>query len=551
MTKKPGMFLLASLVTLSLCGIAHGQQAAPDLILFNGKMFTSNQARLYVQALAIRGDRILAVGDSDKIKGLAGPRTKVIDLGGRTVIPGINDAHNHLEIGPSNAMDLQFKNFDPSWEEVKGKIAGAVAMAPKGSFIRGDIGLHVFRDVSVNRESLDKVAAERPVILTSITGHAIIANSAALKAAGFREDQPDPLGGRFERLPNGRLSGVLREYARFQMVRNLANITSDDDAVAQLRETLAQASKFGITTIQDMSNAMPPERCVRLLQQVPASIRVRIIRMPTTTPSGSDIREGWPRPAVSNPLLTVSGTKWMLDGTALEGTFLPRPDSTPLGQRVQHLAMTFPLSELAAMLHESLRKDDQLILHVSGRPAPEAILQAMEDAGGEKVWARRRVRFEHGDGLVPELIPVVEKMGIIVVQNPTHLDGKDAVPSFGSQASEAGLQPLRSLLRAGISVAFGSDGPMNPYLNIMFAITHPDNPSEAITREQAVIAYTATSAYAEFVEKEKGSLEPGKLADLAVLSQDIFSVPTAELPKTQSVLTLVGGKTVYDAGVLR
>jgi len=543
--------LLASLVTLSLCGIAHGQQAAPDLILFNGKMFTSNQARLYVQALAIRGDRILAVGDSDKIKGLAGPRTKVIDLGGRTVIPGINDAHNHLEIGPSNAMDLQFKNFDPSWEEVKGKIAGAVAMAPKGSFIRGDIGLHVFRDVSVNRESLDKVAAERPVILTSITGHAIIANSAALKAAGFREDQPDPLGGRFERLPNGRLSGVLREYARFQMVRNLANITSDDDAVAQLRETLAQASKFGITTIQDMSNAMPPERCVRLLQQVPASIRVRIIRMPTTTPSGRDIREGWPRPAVSNPLLTVSGTKWMLDGTALEGTFLPRPDSTPLGQRVQHLAMTFPLSELAAMLHESLRKDDQLILHVSGRPAPEAILQAMEDAGGEKVWARRRVRFEHGDGLVPELIPVVEKMGIIVVQNPTHLDGKDAVPSFGSQASEAGLQPLRSLLRAGISVAFGSDGPMNPYLNIMFAITHPDNPSEAITREQAVIAYTATSAYAEFVEKEKGSLEPGKLADLAVLSQDIFSVPTAELPKTQSVLTLVGGKTVYDAGVLR
>jgi predicted amidohydrolase YtcJ len=335
------------------------------------------------------------------------------------------------------------------------------------------------------------------------------------------------------------------------MVRNLANITSDDDAVAQLRETLAQASKFGITTIQDMSNAMPPERCVRLLQQVPASIRVRIIRMPTTTPSGRDIREGWPRPAVSNPLLTVSGTKWMLDGTALEGTFLPRPDSTPLGQRVQHLAMTFPLSELAAMLHESLRKDDQLILHVSGRPAPEAILQAMEDAGGEKVWARRRVRFEHGDGLVPELIPVVEKMGIIVVQNPTHLDGKDAVPSFGSQASEAGLQPLRSLLRAGISVAFGSDGPMNPYLNIMFAITHPDNPSEAITREQAVIAYTATSAYAEFVEKEKGSLEPGKLADLAVLSQDIFSVPTAELPKTQSVLTLVGGKTVYDAGVLR
>jgi predicted amidohydrolase YtcJ len=133
-----------------------------------------------------------------------------------------------------------------------------------------------------------------------------------------------------------------------------------------------------------------------------------------------------------------------------------------------------------------------------------------------------------------------------VVQNPIHLAGGDAIPNLGSVLEKLKAQPLRSLLAAGIPVAFGSDGPPNPYLNIMFASLDPDRPSEAITREQAVIAYTLTSAYAEFAEKDKGTLQAGKLADLAVLSQDIFTVDASDLPKTESVLTMVGGKIVYD-----
>jgi predicted amidohydrolase YtcJ len=160
-----------------------------------------------------------------------------------------------------------------------------------------------------------------------------------------------------------------------------------------------------------------------------------------------------------------------------------------------------------------------------------------------RLRAGQRVRFEHGDGLFPDLIPRAMEMGVIVVQNPSHLD---VVTIFPDRSLTRG-QPLRSLLSAGIPVAFGSDGPMNPFLNILFASTRPDRPAERITREQAVVAYTLTSAYAESAEKEKGSLEPGKLADLAVLSQDIFTVPPSELPKTTSVLTLVGGTVVYDA----
>ena len=152
----------------------------------------------------------------------------------------------------------------------------------------------------------------------------------------------------------------------------------------------------------------------------------------------------------------------------------------------------------------------------------------------------RRVRIEHGDGLFPDLIPRAKALGVVVVQNPTHF----AV--VGEDVLKIG-QPVRTLLATGIPVALGSDGPLNPFLNIMLAVTHPHQHSEGITREQAVIAYTRTSAYAEFAEKDKGTLVPGKLADLTVLSQDIFVVPLPSLPQTKSLLTLVGGQVAYDA----
>jgi predicted amidohydrolase YtcJ len=196
------------------------------------------------------------------------------------------------------------------------------------------------------------------------------------------------------------------------------------------------------------------------------------------------------------------------------------------------------------------RDHDQLLLHVNAYPATAAMLNAMQSAGGAQIWAKQRVRFEHGDGLTPDLIPRAKEMGIVVVQNPTHLAFVNVNPDLSGHFEKIKAQPLRSLLAAGIPVALGSDGPTNPYLNIMFASLHPDRPSEAITREQAVIAYTLTSAYAEFAERDTGSLEPEKLADLAVLSQDIFTVDVSDLPKTESVLTMVGGKIIYDAKVI-
>ena len=538
-------FFLAGSLTTAKC-----QQTAPDLVLLNGKIFTSDAAHPYVQALAIRGERITATGDSAKISALDGPNTKKIDLGGRTVIPGINDAHNHLGIAPPSQINLELASPDPTWAEMKPAIAAAVLKAPKGTFINGTIGWNIFRDLTVDRNALDQVAPNNPVILQTFTNHAWIMNSAALAQAGIREDQPDPLGGRFERSPDGKLTGVIREYAVFDVERTFANQTSEADALFELRQTLSEAAKWGITTIQDMSNDMPPERCVALLEKMPTPIRVRVMRMPGTTPAGRDVTEGRPAPHSSNPLITVSGTKWMLDGTPVEGTFAPRDSHATVGDFVLHEQLTFPKDQLSSMLQETLQDHDQLMLHVSSYPPAAAMVDAMKSAGGKQVWANKRLRFEHGDGLTPDLIPQVKELGIVVVQNPSHLTVENLNPDLRNLFENLKVQPLRSLLAAGIPVALGSDGPTNPYLNIMFASLDPNRPSEAITREQAVIAYTLTSAYAEFAEKDKGSLEPGKLADLAVLSQDIFTVNASDLPKTESLLTLVGGKIVYDGKVI-
>ncbi len=539
---------------------AFGQSAAPDLVLYNGKIFTSNEAHPYAQAIAIRGERISGVGDSKTMMGLAGRNTKLLDLGGRTVIPGINDAHYHLGVTPSNELYLRFKSPDPTLAEVSGAIVAALPQTHEGTIIHGFIGPSAYPDQQLNRDFLDKLAPDRPVILGTVSGHASVLNSAALATFGIHDGEADPLGGRYERTPDGRLTGVLREYASLDLGRKLADLASESDAVKELREELSGFAKLGITSIQDMSNAIAPERCLALLDRVPSPIRVRVIRMPGSTPNGRDTREGLEVLHHHSGLVTVDGTKWMLDGTPLEGTFATRQAQAALFAAVRQaqtsgtvaaalddafatLALTFPREQISAMLEESLRDNDQLMVHVSGFLSASEMIDAMKSSGGKSTWASKRVRFEHGDGLFPDLLPRVKELGIIVVQNPSH---------FAHNMKLARAQPLKSFLVAGIPLALGSDGGgrINPYVDIMFASTHPDRPSEAITREQAVIAYTLTSAYAEFAEKDKGSLEPAKLADLAVLSQDIFSVPTAELSKTQSVLTLVGGRIVYDAGIL-
>lgn len=546
--------LIAAALAISTWGwnaVASAKEAPADLILFNGKIFTSDPAHPYVQALAIRGARITAVGDSGQIRALRTADTRLIDLGGRTVIPGINDAHDHVEIHPANLVEVEIQARSPTRDDLRKELPAAAAKAPKGSLLEATISPAIFYDTAVNRDFLDALLPNNPVMLVTITGHGFILNTAGLRAYGVGEEQQDPLGGRFERDAAGRLTGVVREYAGLDMMRTAADAVPEAAAVEQLRETLDEAKSFGITSIQDMSNAMAPARAVALFEKVPTPIRLRVMRMPGTIVGARNIDEGVGFPRHPSPLITVSGTKWMVDGVPIEGTFTPReavqiPPAPPFDALFRNLPLTFPAPEIAAMLRESVTNNDQLLVHVSGYLGAKAVLDAMDASGGPAFWRVRRVRFEHGDGIFPDLYARVKAYGIVVVQNPSHFMGLGRPDGSAFELS----QPLKSLLAAGIPVALGSDGPTNPYLNILFATLHANHPAEAITREQAVIAYTQTSAYAEFAENDKGSIAVGKLADLAVLSQDIFTVPPPDLPKTQAVLTLVGGKTVLDTHVL-
>jgi predicted amidohydrolase YtcJ len=542
-------FLSVSIFCLSVSTPTLAQQARPDLILLNGKVFTSVAAHPYVEALAIRGDRIVATGDTATIRAMAGPATRQIDLHGGTAIPGINDAHHHFSLGPPE-VDVDLKTPDPTWAQVKDGIAAAIAKNPPNSLISVTIGFRVFGDKSIDRDALDQIAPHNPVSLGTFTGHAVILNTAGLKFYNIAENQPDPLGGRFERDAKGRLTGTVREYALMNIERAAADRVPDSAAIVQLRQQLEEEAKYGVTSIQELSIVMSPERAVSLLKTVPTPIRIRIVRMPGTTPAGRNIDEGKgvpPRPA---SLITVSGSKWLADGVGVEGTFTPRggwklPAKLPFDSLFTDLPLEFPKGEYPAMLQESIKNNDQLLLHISGNLSAETVLDAIDASGGSKLWDGRRLCFEHGDGIFPDQFARIKQDGIIVVQNPLHL--APFLPPGVVPFEKA--QPLKSLLAAGIPLALGSDGPTNPYLDIMFATNPGNRPSEAITRVQAVIAYTLTSAYAEFQENEKGTIEPGKLADIAVLSQDIFSVPVPELPKTESIMTIVGGKIVYEAKV--
>jgi predicted amidohydrolase YtcJ len=538
--------MLLAFLNVLLALPARGQQAPADLILFGGKVFTSDPARPSAEAVATRGERIIAVGTSAELKRLAGAKTRLVDLQGRLVVPGFNDAHSHFVPDP-RGFRLQFRTMEPSWDEARAAIEQAVKQTPAGTWVFGRVGRDIVLNEQVNRFALDSVAPEHPVLLRAYYGHGYILNSKAMAPLQIAEEEPDPAGGSYERLAGSkRINGRLWEYAEWKPNRVLAGQVSDEDAIASLRRMADEAVRLGVTSMQ-IFPSMPVGRFARLLAEADLPIRVRAIPFSTTYPSGRDVSEirglGGSKPPQGK--VTVGGMKWVLDGTPIErGAALRRDYSDRPGWRGK---LNFPGTEIAAMVKESLGFKQQLLVHAVGDQTVQAVFDAMDAYGVKVDWGPKRVRVEHGDGLIDDLIPRARKLGVVVVQNPTHFSEPEL---FRGRWGER-MCPLRSLIEAGIPVAFGSDGPMNPFLNIMFATVDPYNPKEAITREQAICAYTYGSAFAEFAEGEKGMIGKGKLADLVVLSQDIFTAPAPELPKTSSVLTLVGGKIVYDTRVLK
>lgn len=519
--------------------LAKAQSGAPDLIVHHGKVYTADPSHRWAEAVAIRGNRIVAVGSNAEITALAGDSTKRVDAGGRVVVPGFNDAHTHQGPRPEG-FGLLLDN-DATREQVGAALAGAGDETPGDVWIFGTIGPRLLADPSVTAQTLDKVSGRRKVVLTSFTGHGKVLSASAMDALRIRENSPDPPGGWYERDANNHLTGKMFEYAGWNAERRLADTVSDADSIEQLKAFSDQALAFGITSIQNMS-MMSLARYEKVERHGPAPIRIRIIRFSMT--ENGRVTEGPDLPATDKerPLSIISGTKWILDGTPVEqGAALRRPYP---GGGENTGKLDFPPGEINAILKEGFESNQQMLLHVAGDRTAAAVFDAMRAAGPAEEWRKKRLRFEHGDGLLADLIPVAKEFGVVVVLNPMHLP-------VGSLYPAGGYDPFKSLLKAGIPIAIGSDGPMNPGLNILLATTHPGNPEEALTREEAVDAYTRGSAYAEMMENDKGTIAAGKLADLAILSQDIFRVPADRLPDTVSVMTIVDGKIVYDSATLK
>ena len=485
--------------------------AQPSMVLVGGKVWTNDPQKPWAEAIAIKENRIIAVGTNAEIGALAGQSTRAYKLGGKVVIPGINDAHTH----PGAELPAFGLSTGPA--STRSDVAAALSFAfdemPASLWISGIVGGPVMLDPAVNRAWLDSRAPGRKVILRSFTGHGIILSSAALNELAITREVTDPPGGWYGRTANGDLNGRVYEYAQWALQRRLADQLIDRGTLLDsLRAFSDEVLRWGITTVQ----AMPVTTTSfdDAWRDINSPLRVRHIFFPFAPGETSSGR--------------TNGVKWILDGTPIERGAAVREEYADNGGRGR---MNF--TSLEPLLASS---DQQLLFHAAGDATIKALLAAM----GNTDWRAKRVRIEHADGLMPDLTDAAKRQGVVAVLNPTHFFARTMFPP------QRGYSRMRSLIDAGIPVAIGSDGPMNPYLNILLATERPDIPSEAVTREQALAAYTSGSAYAEKKEREKGRIAVGMLADIAVLSQDIFTVAADRLPDITSLLTIVDGNVAYS-----
>jgi predicted amidohydrolase YtcJ len=537
-------FVVPAILFLALIGCASATRTTVDdvpiTVLTNAKIFTSDGANPWAEAIAMRGDRIFAVGRSGEVLMTAQKKSSRVeshDVKGRVIVPGFNDAHFHGGAYPEHVA-LEFSAQDPEVAEVMAKAREAVSGRPAGTWIMGDVGGRVLNDPAVDRAALDAISTTHPIVLTSWAGHGSVANSPALSGFGYDDATPDPMGGTLGRTADGKLNGRLDEYAGYQASRQFAAAVPQEDRVARYQNSSRILAARGITSVQNMSNVRPAPEAAATIAAAASPLRWRVIRFPMTTATSFGAGEEVAALPGSRP-----GAKWILDGTPVErgaAMTVPYADAPVAG------TLNFSRDTIAKMLEDADGRGEQPMFHAVGDEAIDAMLDAMDATGGAARWNGKRVRLEHGDMATAAQLVRLRELGVVYVQNPAHVSLVEMMKERYAPRVDA-VQPVRSVGAAGVPFAIGSDGPTNPFLNIMFATLHPVTPGEALTREEAVIAYTLGSAYAEFAENEKGSLTVGKLADLAVLDGDPFTASPDQLPKIRSVMTMVGGNVVHGA----
>lgn len=529
-------------------------------LLTNGKFWTGNPAHKEVEAVAIRGNRIAAVGTTSEMLNLKSPDTPVTDLEGARVLAGFDDAHVHFYSGGADLAGPQLR-YSKSPEEFRDTLAEFARRLPSGHWITGgEWDEENWTPAQLpTRQLIDPATPNWPVFVSRLDGHESLANSLALKLAGVDRNTKDVAGGVIVRDSEGNPTGILKDAAQ-GLVEKVIPPPSEQDIRTAVRAAQVYANAQGVTSVQDMSASPDVFRVYQSLLHE-GELRVRI--------SGHQPLPGWQRLAnvglladFGNEYLHIGGLKGFADGSLGSRTalmFQPYADAPTSG---------IPSAELAnrvQMFHNIQNADAaglQIAIHAIGDKANNTILDFYELVEREHGPRDRRFRIEHAQHLLASDIPRFARDHVIASMQPYHCidDGRWAEKRIGPERAKT-TYAFRSLLDAGATLAFGSDwpvAPMTPLMGIYAAATrrtldgkHPNGwvPEQKITVEEAVRAYSMGSAYASFEEKIKGSIEPGKLADLVVLSDDIFAIDAVKIADTKVTMTIFDGHIIIPAEV--
>ncbi len=528
-----------------------------DLILVSAKIWTGNPSSPAASAIAASAGRIVAVGDDARISRLRGPKTLVIDAGGRRVVPGMIDCHTHMSMGGLDllAIDLR-KTKDPA--EFTSMVAAYAGRQPPGVWLTDGAWDHEQWSPPrlPTKALLDPATGDHPACFQRQDGHMMVCNSLALKLSGIDRATPDPPGGVIVRDASGEPTGVLKDAAMSIPFR-VRPARTKEEIVAGLRAAVAHAAKNGITSVQDLPGDpldLPAWDEIRRSGGLTVRVNYRpsLTDWPAAKKAQADYRQ--------DDWLKVGGVKGFMDGALGAGTAVMfEPFSDDPGNSGLHAAEAIPLWKIEERIAGADAAGLQVEVHAIGDKAIRELLDIYARVAKKNGPKDRRFRIEHTQHLRRDEVPRFAEQGVIASMQPYHAvdDGRWADRRLGKERAR-GAYAFRWLLDARARVAFGSDwdvAPLSPILGIAAAVTRatidgkqPGGwvPEQKIRPEEALEAYTATAAYAAFEEKDKGSLEVGKLADFVVLSADPLSVPSAEIEKIAVEKTVVGGKVVYS-----
>lgn len=545
------------LVALAATALALEEKPAADLVVTNGRVWTVDPARPEAEALAVIGERIVAVGSKAEIDAWRGPKTAVIDAGGRRVLPGFDDSHLHFFDGSAKLAQVKLKDAR-SPEELARRIAAQAKALPKGEWVLGGTwdDQAFERPRLPARQDVDALTPETPVFVDRYDGHMALANGVALRLAGITRETEPPPGGEIVRDAAGEPTGVLKDAAMGLVYRVIPS-PSAETRLGAIRAGLRHAASLGITSVQDMGPAPGDVAAyAELLER--GELTLRVSAAPLETRWEDQAMLGL-RHAFGSPWLRLGAVKGFADGSLGSTTaFFFEPYTDDPSKRGLLSDEMQPIEAMRERLVKADAAGLQLCVHAIGDRAISIVLDLFEEVLKANGPRDRRWRIEHAQHLAPSDFARFARLGVIASVQPYHAidDGRWAEGRIGPERAKT-TYAFRSFLDARVRLALGTDwpvAPLDPMATLYAAVTratldgkHTGGwvPEQKITLAEAIEAYTAGAAYAEFQEKDKGRLVPGQLADLVILHDDVLALPAERIRDVKVDTTIVGGRVVY------